>query len=776
MAIDRSRFIAKFSEEAKDHIDALNEGLLKIEKGEKDEEILNDIFRAAHSIKGTSRMLKLNEITELSHKLEDILDAIRKGSLGLTRDLSNLLFKSIDKISEMIDTVVDGKEPGPEYLDICEELISAANIDASTEQSEPESEKEVLEELSRQDEPEESKKETPPEKQADKIIEKTYQVHQENPQEQSPASTETKKGNPPQDKPSPVKSEMIRVSASKLDELINLAGEMTSAHTSMKETLTTLKETTHSANRLLETFRNSRYDLDLPEQTSNHLMSLASTLNRQLHNTLTSFKGDVSFNELFTGDLQERALKMRMLPLSTVFDTFRRSVRDMSRSLGKEVELLIEGEETELDKKIIEQLGDPLMHMIRNAIDHGIETGEERIKKGKPSEGTIKLIAMYEGGNVIIIINDDGNGIPIERLEAKVLEKKWFTESELEKMTRQEKLSLIFRPGFSTSQLITDFSGRGVGMDVVRENIVENLKGSIDIDTREGEGTTFTLRLPSTLAIMRLLLFEISNITFSIPSDSVTEVQSVVEDEIIDVVDRKALRLREQIIPVAYLDTLLGLPESKESDKKDKTIIILNTGIEKLGIIIDKLLEEQDMVIKSLPAHMHGENWVSGVSISGKGDVINVLNIAMLVKAAKELNWAKPRASKAKSGVESKKILVVDDSINTREIEKEILESYGYLVDLAKDGMEALEKAKNKVYDLVVTDVEMPRMDGFTLTETLRKEKEYASKPIIIVTSRDKLEDKRRGVQVGASAYILKGSFDQSNLLDTVESLIGSSN
>lgn len=764
MALDRSRFIAKFSEEAREHISALNEGLLIIEKGAEDKEVLNDIFRAAHSIKGTSRMLKLTEITEVAHKLEDLLDAIRQDNLKVTKEVSSLLFKGIDKMAEMIEYVAGGEELSSDYTEICNELAEAVNGGKASNEDEP-----AAESKSEVPAAEKDKKagDKPSHQKGEKKVKKT--------KEESLKDKEEKIKTKASARGAGSKSEMIKVPASKLDDLINLAGEMISAHTSMKETLAEMKETAHLSARLMELLTASGDDGITEGNTKDEILDAAMKLNRQLHNTMTNFKGDISFNELFTGDLQERALKMRMLPLSTIFDTFQRTVRDMSKSLGKEISLIIEGGDTELDKKIIEKLGDPLMHMIRNAIDHGIESPSERLKTGKPEEGAIKLAAMYEGGNVIIIISDDGGGIPLKKIEARALEKKWLTKKDLAKMTIQEKISLIFRPGLSTSQMITDFSGRGVGMDVVKKNIVENLKGSIDADTREGMGTTFTIRLPSTLAIMRLLLFETAKTVFSVPSDAVTEVQKVSADKIIDVVDKKAIRLREQIIPVVYLDMLLGLPPVGHEREKEHIVVIVNTGIEKLGLIVQKLLEEQDMVIKTLPSHMAGEKWVSGVTISGKGDVINVLNVAMLIQATKELNWIKPRDAEIRSEAEKKRILVVDDSINTREIEKEILEAYGYSVDLAKDGMEALEKAKLSSYDLVVTDVEMPRMDGFTLTENLRKEAEYVNKPVIIVTSRDKLEDKRRGIQVGASAYILKGSFDQSNLLDTVESLIGSS-
>lgn len=322
-------------------------------------------------------------------------------------------------------------------------------------------------------------------------------------------------------------------------------------------------------------------------------------------------------------------------------------------------------------------------------------------------------------------------------------------------------------------------------MDVVRKNILEDLRGTLRIETKAGSGTAFYIRLPMTLTVMRILLIEVSGMTFGIVAHYVREIIRVPEADFTQVVDKKAIRLRNEFIPLASLDALLNVPVPEKRQKTEKShafsgsgeplIIIVRMGDENLGLMVDALLDEEDMVIKSLPSHMNNIKLVSGFTLSGKNEIINVLHIPALVEAAKEMRGeALLRGANAVQREEKGvNILVVDDSLNTREIEKSILEAYGYKVELAEDGMEALEKAKEFKYDIIITDVEMPRLDGFSLTEKLRNDETYRDIPIIIVTSREKEEDKRRGIMVGANAYIIKGTFDQTNLLETVQNLAG---
>ena len=760
MAFDMAKFLGRFVDEAREHVGKLNEGLVHLEKDPDDSETINSIFRSAHTIKGSSRMMKLNQITEVAHKLEDALGALREKKFKHSKELADLLFRGIDAISDMIDKTAAGQEITVDNSSLCEDLARAAegNIVQATAPASPPT-------------PPSSKGEdmAVPPLEPEAVADKTPNVSeapapvQPGPSQPQAAVKETKE--------TKLKAaETVRINSEKLDELIKLMGEIVSNQNRLKQRLFDVKEIEAMANRSMKLF--AGFENGEPQENKDEVIGSARALFLKIKQLVSSVKDDTNIHELLTGELQEKALRMRMVPLSLVFDSLHRMVRDISRSIGKEVDLVIEGGDIELDKKMIDKIGDPLVHMLRNSVDHGVETPQERQKAGKPATGVVKLSACYDAGSVLIELSDDGGGIPLEKIREKALRKKMFSESEIADMSETALIDLIFHPGFSTSAIITDVSGRGVGMDVVKRNIVEDLRGSIRIESKEGKGTSFYIRLPMTLAVMRILLVRVMDSMFAITAHNVSEIVRFPKSELINVVDKKAVRLRNEFIPVINLEALLKLNGRKQVERDDLLIIIIYMGSEKMGLIVDELLDEEDMVIKSLPSHMKNINLVSGVTISGKNEIINVLHIPSIIEAAKEMRESRIR-EETKEDLGAVNILVVDDSINTREIEKSILEAYGYKVDLAGDGMEGLEKAKAFKYDLVITDVEMPRMDGFSLTERLRNDEAYKDTPIVIVTSREKEEDKRRGIMVGADAYIVKGSFDQSSLLEIVQNLVG---
>lgn len=758
MALDMTKFLARFVEEARDHVHKLNEGLVRLENNPDDAEIINAVFRSAHTIKGSSRMMKLTSITEVAHKMEDAMGAVREKKIRHSKALADVLFKGIDSIAAMIEKVAVGQEMNMDTSALCEELAQAASgqfisvpgpaAAHSNDMAAPEvlflpvagdgNEQKTMEERR------EKSAETPP----------------------NPGKGPAEK--PPQtvmSKP----TESIRVNAEKLDDLIRLMGEIVSNQNRLKHRLADIREAEKMAKKNMERVAHLADDNHSLDSRGREIIQAGRSLHVCLQQLAFSMRNDASMQELLTAELQEKALMLRMVPLSTVFDSMPRMVRDVSRSQGKEVELVIEGGDIGLDRKMIEEIGTPLVHMLRNSVDHGIESPEERRKAGKRVQGTVKLSASYDAGTVLIELSDDGGGLPLDKIRAKALRKNMFGEEELNAMTETEIIDLIFQPGFSTSPIITDISGRGVGLDVVRKNIIEDLKGSIKVTTKAGRGTAFAIRLPMTLVVMRALLVEAAGIRFAVAAHYVTEIIRVPESEFITVLNKKAIRLREELIPVVRLASLLKLSGDNERTG-DNLLLMVRVGREQLSLIIDVLLDEEDMVIKSLPAHMKNIHLVSGMTISGKNEILNILHVPGLIKVSGEMKDV-PVPEKEQTG--AVRILVVDDSINTREIEKSILEAYGYAVDLAEDGIDAMEKAQLSSYDLIITDVEMPRLDGFSLTERLRNDETYKDTPIVIMTSREKEEDKKRGIQVGANAYIVKGAFDQSSLLETVQNLVG---
>jgi len=736
MAFDHSKFLARFVEEAREHCSRISDGLLNLEKSPGDTETINGLFRSAHTIKGSSRMMKLSGITMLAHKMEDVLDAVRGGKMPLTPPVSDVLFRGVDALLLMLGPITAGDTSGEAPEALCAELAQVAAVPAAGEA------------------PELLVAPVAPDTSAT-VVAPVVITAAEPPR----LPTATKGG----------QVDYLRINAAKIDGLIRLMGEIVSEQGRFRRHIGRLSEIERATERHLKLVEGQFHSGDT-EHTS--LLEASAALQLSLRQSVRAMTAASLMQDHLVGDLQETSLRMRMQPLSTVFDPLRRTVRDLAREQGKDVDFVVEGGDTELDRKIIDRIGDSLMHMIRNSLDHGVENAEERVVAGKPPKGTINLSAFYDSGCVTISLGDDGRGLSVDKIREKALAKRLFADDTLAGMSRAEITDLIFMPGFSTSPIITDISGRGVGMDVVRKSIVDELKGTIIIETREGEGTTFLLRLPLNLAVFPLFLLSTGGKICALPATSLVEMLSVQRGEIIEIVNKRAIRLREQIIPVEGLAALLRLAPETPAEPGEALIVIIRDGEEKLGLIVDEIIGREEMVVKPLPLHLQSLRMVSGVTIGEQDSIINVLHVPELIRQAREI--AEPgRLRPAAKEDRAVTVLVVDDSINTREIEKSILEAYGYTVVTAEDGEEAFEMTRGTLYDLVITDVEMPRLDGFSLTKRLRDDERYRHVPIIIVTSLEKDEDKKRGISVGANAYIVKGAFDQSNLIETVRSLIG---
>ena len=756
MAFDHSKFLARFVEEAREHCSRISEGLLNLEKTPGDAETLNGLFRSAHTIKGSSRMMKLSGVTELAHKMEDVLDAVRGGKIPLAASVSNALFRGVDALTAMLERITAGDTSIDAPDELCEELARAATGVVDESEAAVAADPAVPEKRERE--------EKAPVKPEQEPLPAPVVVPASNPVVAAPAEPVPQTASA---KKRPV--DYLRVDAAKLDDLIRLMGEIVSEHGRFRRHIGRLRDIERTSERHLSSVAERLAGGVTDPET---LLEAGAALQLSLRQAVRSMSDASLLQDHLVGDLQETSLRMRMQPLSTVFDPLRRTVRDLAHEHGKDIDFVVEGGDTELDRKIIDRIGDSLLHMIRNSLDHGVENSAERSAAGKNPKGTISLSAFYDSGCVTIALGDDGRGLSVERIRDKASAKRLFEPDIIAGMSRAEILNLIFMPGFSTSAIITDLSGRGVGMDVVRKSIVDELRGTIAIDTREGNGTTFYLRLPPNLAVFPLFFLSVQGKVCALPATSLVEMLTVQRSDIIEIVNKRAIRLREQIIPVEKLSTLLRLAGDGTGDSGEALLVIIRDGEEKLGLEVDDIIGREEMVVKPLPHHLQGLRMVAGVTIGERDSIINVLHVPELIKQAKEI--AEPGRLRSVDREErTTTVLVVDDSINTREIEKSILEAYGYSVVTAEDGLDALEKTQAASYDLVITDVEMPRMDGFTLTERLRADDVYRHVPVIIVTSREKDEDKRRGIKVGANAYIVKGAFDQSNLIETVRSLIG---
>ncbi|TAN66692.1 MAG: hybrid sensor histidine kinase/response regulator [Methylobacter sp.] len=734
MALDIKKFQARFVEEARDHVTRLGDGLDALARNPSDSENINSIFRSAHTIKGSSRMLKLITITDTAHQLEDVLGALREGSLAYSQELGRLLYRGVDGLSALVEKLAEGGELPAVDEALCKALALAAKGENPSVQAATAS---------------------PPESCTAEEIPALQTVAPATEPGATPPSVESKLKAP----------DTVRVKMNKLDELINLMGEVISSHARSHQRLLDIRE------------------IELMDfAAANAAEADRTMLKTHLHRFAQTLRDDVLAQELLMNELHSKALIMRMLPLSIVFDPVGRMVRELADSLGKDVECIVSGSEIELDRQLIDKLSDPVLHLLRNAVDHGIEPPAVRQTAGKCEPGRITLSARQDGGWVVIEIADNGRGIPIEAIREKAVRKGFVTEEKAEALSEQEIIDLIFLPGFSTSPIITGISGRGVGMDVVKRCIVDDLQGVVNVESRPGIGATFALRLPLSLAMMRVLLVEVGGIPFGFSAQYVTELLRVPQSELLNVAERQAVIIRNEFVPVVPLEDMLRIPPqtirkaSRSKKQEGLLLLVVHVRSDKLAFVVNDLLDERDMVIKPLPEHMRRLTMVSGIVTTGKNELVDILHVPVLLEMSRsargETSKHRVKTTQGMDGAPLR-VLVVDDSLNTREIEKDVLEAHGYLVTLAEDGLDGLRKAQSGDFDAVLTDVEMPNMDGFTLTERLRGEDKYRDTPIIIITSREKEEDKRRGIQVGADAYIVKGDFDQSNLVDILRNLLG---
>lgn len=549
----------------------------------------------------------------------------------------------------------------------------------------------------------------------------------------------------PQEKVRP-SDESMRVDLDKLNTMVNLSGEILIAKIRLNELVKELSEK--------------------PELLSCTAESVKTAM-REL--------GKVNEGiDLLSKQMQDEAMRIRMVPVSYLFNAFPRTMRDLADSKGKDVNFVIKGTDTHLDKAILDHLKDPLMHILRNCVDHGIEYPAEREKKGKDMRGTVILSADREGSHVIVEISDDGAGIDKEKVKNEAVKKGLIAKDKAKDLADEQIYQLLFIPGFSTKDEVTETSGRGVGLDVVRDSVAQ-LKGIVEVVSEKDKGTSFVLRLPLTLAITESLLVGAGNDVFAIPIDAVVETIRVNPDEIKTIESKDAVTVRGQIIPLLRLGDIFGLERKGIVEKSSLPVVVVQSVEKRIGLLVDTLIGRQEIISKPIGEPLKNVKNISGATILGNGKVILILDIPYIIESAEGV-IIKRAALKPKIATAAKKkksILLAEDVLTTALLEKNILESVGYSVVIARDGVEALERASQEAFDLVITDILMPRMDGFELTAKLKKDKLYKDIPIVIVTTRESDADKRRGLEAGADAYILKSEFTSEGLLNTIERLIG---
>ncbi|WP_148822786.1 chemotaxis protein CheW [Campylobacter concisus] len=763
---DMKEIMEDFLIEAFELIEQIDHDLVELESNPEDLELLNRIFRVAHTVKGSSSFLNFDVLTELTHHMEDVLNKARKGELKITPDIMDVVLESVDMMKGLLESIRDNgsdSAAGIDIKNICVRLTQISEGEAPSaaaeapaapspepvkepepvvpaEEAAPEVSDAELSKLSDSEVEAEIERLLKVRKAEDQARRASKGIAPKSPEEIAPAASAAPA---PAPKPAPsrerdadkkvpaassssavAQEQTIRVEVKRLDHLMNLIGELVLGK-----------------NRLLKIYDDveERYE---GEKFLEELNQVVSSLS------------------LVTTDIQLAVMKTRMLPIAKVFNKFPRMIRDLSRDLGKQIDLEISGEETELDKSIVEEIGDPLVHIIRNSCDHGIEDPETRKAMGKPEKGLVQLKAYNEGNHIVVEIVDDGKGLDADMLKAKSIEKGIITEREADAMSEKEAFGLIFRPGFSTAAKVTNVSGRGVGMDVVKTNI-EKLNGIIDIESEVGKGTVMKLKIPLTLAIIQSLLVGTQEEFYAIPLASVLETVRVPIDDIYTIDGKNVLRLRDEVLSLVRLSDVFGV--EKVFDGGDHTyVVIIGVAEAKLGIIVDTLVGQEEIVIKSMGDYLQNIPGIAGATIRGDGRVTLIIDVGAMMEMAKDIK-VDIRAeiedsTKAKEKPSDYKVLIVDDSKMDRTIMQKALEPTGVTIIEATNGVEALNviKSGEHSFDAILIDIEMPRMDGYTLAGEIRKYSKYRNLPLIAVTSRTSKTDRLRGVEVGMTEYITK--------------------
>jgi two-component system chemotaxis sensor kinase CheA len=682
-ALDMGQIRALFAQEAAVRLDHLDQLLLQLEQGGADETLIRSVFRELHTLKGSSAVAGLTEVSRLAHELEDLVDDLRAGRSEVSAQLIDTLLTGADRLGALITgTLEGGADLAPdEAIGATQEaaVVGPPAVDRPLGSVPPQR--------------------TPPPAPA--------------PAAPSGAVRQTDAAT------------VVMVPIERLDEMVRLIGETASAHLRV--------------GRMMK----DRFGLD-PASTT-------------------------EFNELSRSlnALQDRAMRTRMVPLTTITDKLQRAVRDLARAQGKAVLWDVRGGDTELDRGVLHHLSDSLLHLVRNAVDHAIEPEPARLAAGKSATGSVRLHAMQLGSEVIIAVTDDGEGIDIERVRREAVRQGVDTDG----MTDDDVLQLVFRPGLSTTTFVSDVSGRGVGLDVVRSN-VEAARGRVEVRSQPGVGTEFRVIVPITLAVLRCLLVESGGQRFALPFHRVVRSQAFDPADRTSAEGRPRVWVDDQPVPVSTLADVLGLAPTEPTNGP---VVVLADTSRRHGFRVDRLVGQRDVVLKGLSRLLPHLPAVAGASVEPDGAVLLVLDPPGLIARARASRRSSTAAVDAPPTREvgHGRVLVVDDALTVRELQRSILERAGYEVRVAVDGIDALALLAEAPCELILTDVEMPVMDGFALTEAVRAHPTLANIPVLILSSRASEEDRLRGLDAGADGYLVKSSFDQGSLLTAVSRLIG---
>lgn len=736
---------ATFRVEAAEHLQVIATGLLELEKAPSpagQRTLIETMFRAAHSLKGAARAVDFTEIESSCQSLEDTLAVWRQDPPAPAEfDTAHRTLDAITAVMSAPEASVDGRPPDakPHVAQLGGPPEGAGPLPAGV---------------------------APP----------------------APATAQTDLA----------ADETVRITVAKLDARLVEAEKMLTAKLTTGQRAGDLRDLTQrfsvwrkEGTAIEPDWRALRQAIERPPP--GHTGAPASPgLSRLLdffewnREFLKSLEDKVAaltrtaeqdHREIgkLVDDLLTDSKKLLLLPFSTLAVALPKLVRDLCRDQGKEADLVIRGGEVEVDKRILEEMKDPLIHLLRNCVDHGIENPESRVHGGKPARATITLaISPVNGSKIEILVADDGTGIDTAKVKASAVKHGFLTATEADQMSDPKVWALIFQSEVSTSRMITRMSGRGLGLAIVRER-AEKLGGSVTVDSRPQQGTEFRILLPRMLATFRGILIEVAARRFVVPTFHVERVARVTVTEVQTVEGRETIVLGGRAVALVRMAEVLSLPPANSTGETiaSRPVLILGLGDQRMAFMVDAVLDEQEVLVKPLRRPLSRVRHIAGATVLGSGHVAPILNVADLLKSARKTGGAAGRVESKAKPADAKSLLVAEDSISSRTLIKGILESAGYTVKTAVDGMEAFTLLRTESFDLIVSDVEMPRLNGFDLTARIRADRKLAELPVVLVTAREKREDRERGIEVGASAYLIKSSFDQSDLLAAVRRLVG---
>jgi two-component system chemotaxis sensor kinase CheA len=718
MSINQDEFLKEllndFRQEAEEHLSSIEEGILELEKNgaTPDFSVLERVYRETHSLKGAARAVNLSDTEKVCMSMENVMNTLKEGEGILFDSLFEVMQKSVDTLRLMLSNL---KESGTEKkLPNLIQLLK--NLNFIQKESVRRKNGTVLK---------------------DDIVEiKSRENFQINKSEiiQIPNI--------------PVKvdleNETIRVSAYKLNNVLSQSDDFLAIKTTLSFYKKELEEIKQKIN-------------------DERLDNLYGDLSRFIH-----------VANRMVDDLIINVKSTLLLPFSTILNIVPRVVKDLSRDKGKDINIEITGEHYEIDKRILEEIKDPIIHIIRNCVDHGIENSNERIKAGKKPVGNILIqITKDADAKLSLLISDDGEGIKLDKVIKSSIKLGIISKEEASEMPDKEKVNLIFSSGVSSSELITEISGRGLGMAIVAEKI-SNLGGTITVDTIEGEGTSFSIKIPQTIATFRGLLVRSGENKYLIPNIFVEKVIGVGDSDIISSGNKPSVYVSGAYIGIIGLCASLGIKEAPVSTNNKKPALILSSNRKQMAFLVDEIIEEVEGIVKPLGKQLKKISKITGVTMIGNGILIPVLNVTELIESSTRAEFNELSQTTQFNGLNNKKqrILIVEDSITVRSMLKSIVENAGYETEVAVDGIDAFKKLNDGNFDAVVTDIEMPNMNGFELTSKIRNDDKLSEMPVILVTTLETPKDMQKGLESGANAYIVKGSFEKSNLTDTIRRLI----